>query len=155
MDALRLEIKQKLELLEVLLGKKIEESFIGLMVMVIVTAATLKDNKSKLNEAYQLYKYLALETYGDAILDLFVCEMFFKEEVTQATMTIQRSKLVSNIRFQEVGKSLLENILVIRNYQENDKITFAKALERLIGAIHLAYGIDFTKDFIKQHGILI
>lgn len=151
---LLLQINQSLQALELLMEKKIPQKHKNLFIAVILSAATYKNQKIKLNELYQLDKYLSLETYGDAILDLLVCEMIFKSAPTQGMMTIERSKLVNNTRFQAVGKRILADILITSNYDEKDQITYAKALERLVGAMYYCFGNRTIEAFIQKHSIL-
>ena len=149
-----LPINESIQALELRMEKKIPQKHKNLFIAVILSRATYKNHKNKLNELYQLDKYLSLETYGDAILDLLVCEMIFKSAPTQGMMTIERSKLVNNARFQAVGKRILADILITSNYDEKDKKTYAKALERLIGAMYYCFGKRTTETFIKKHSIL-
>lgn len=149
-----LPINESIQALELRLEKKIHQKHKNLFIAVILSAATYEEHKNKLNELYHLDKYLSLETYGDAILDLFVCTLMFKMSMTQKTMTIERSKLVNNARFQAVGKRILADILITSNYDEKDQITYAKALERLIGALYHCFGKRATERFIQKHSIL-
>ena len=149
---LNLQIHERLTALEDLLGFEIPKDDKNMFVAVIISAATY--NEHKLNELYHLYKYNALETYGDAILDLLVCEILFESSRTQKEMTIKRSNIVNNLRLHEIGQALLLQILITTNYDEKDKITYAKALERLIGAMYYCFGRSKTEAFIKKHNIL-
>lgn len=151
---LELSIRKSLKALEDLIGFDIPSEYKNIFMAVIISAATYEQHKIKLNELYQLDKYLSLETYGDAVLDLIVCEILFESSLTQEKMTIERSNRVNNLRFHDIGKKYLFQILITSNYSEEDKITYAKALERLIGAMYYCFGRNKTEAFIKKHSIL-
>lgn len=157
MDFLNIESKIELSIikLESLLGRSIKAKLKPLFVRVILADNTVKQsNCSKLNEAYHLDKKESLETYGDAVLGLFVCEKFLGEGYSKQQVTDKKIELASNQRLNPIGRQLLETILIDINPSPLDEISYAKALERLIGATHKAYGTRFTRKFFISHNII-
>lgn len=149
------ELKEKLTKLELLMGKVISKKHFELFSRVIITDNSSEYfNNHKLNEVDHLHELDGLETYGDAVLDLFVCEKLFKRRTRKKHMTIERSKIVCNDRLQSIGECLLQGMLIEVNASNDDKISYAKALERLIGAIYEAYGTRFTRKFFISHNII-
>jgi dsRNA-specific ribonuclease len=155
MDYVSIESKIEVSItkLEALLSRNIKTRLKPLFVRVILADNTVnQSNCSKLNEAYHLNEIESLETYGDAVLGLFVCDKFLafsKQEVTD-----KKIELGNNQRLNPIGKHLLGSILIDVNPSPLDEITYAKALERLIGAIHKAYGARFTRKFLDLHNII-
>ncbi len=148
-------LASKIAKLEKIIGRTFTKKNYSIVIRVILTDASAnQSNIYKLNEAYHLYKFNGLETYGDAVLDLFVCKKLFKENKNKEQITIGKSELVSNDRLNTIGKKLLEDIIIDMNPTPFDNISYAKALERLIGAIHEVCGSRFTQKFLKDKGII-
>lgn len=149
------ELRLKLEKLALLMGRNISKRHFELFARVIITEDSSEYFKNhKLNEVNHLHELDALETYGDAVLDLIVCEKLFKEKTPKKEMTILRSDLVNNQRLQTIGEKLLFGLLIQTNHSNFDNISYAKALERLIGAIYETYGTRFARKFLLTHGII-
>lgn len=48
----------------------------------------------------------------------------------------------------------MKEFMIEVNVAKTDKKKYAKAIERLIGAIYRAHGIEVAQKFIKEKGIL-
>jgi dsRNA-specific ribonuclease len=149
------ELNEKLTKLELLMVREIPKEHFELFSRVIITDSSSEYfNNHKLNEVDHLHELDGLETYGDAVLDLFVCEKLFKQGTRKKYMTIERSKIVSNKILQNKGLFLLQGMLIEVNPSSEDKKRYAKALERLIGAIYEAFGTDYTREFLTVYNII-
>lgn len=152
---LNMMLELSIEKLEILVGNKIKNKFKTLFVRVVLADNTVnQSNIIKLNDAYHLNNLEGLETYGDAILDLFVCKYLFGLNYSKNEITTKKSEMVCNKRLNLIGGALLGDIIIDINPTPNDEITYAKALERLVGAMYEAYGSRFTRKFLKEKNII-
>ncbi|WP_304067616.1 ribonuclease III [Pedobacter glucosidilyticus] len=98
-----------------------------------------------------------LEFLGDAILGAVVAEVLFKmyPYKEEGFLTEMRSKIVSRVNLNQLGKKLGFNELIefdptTVNITSKQSSLLGDAFEALIGAVYLDKGYNFTKDFLIQ-----
>jgi ribonuclease-3 len=98
-----------------------------------------------------------LEFLGDAILGAVVAEILFKmyPYKEEGFLTEMRSKIVSRVNLNQLGKKLGFNTLIefdnsTVNITSKQSSLLGDAFEALIGAIYLDKGYNFTKEFLSQ-----
>jgi len=96
-----------------------------------------------------------LEFLGDAILGSVVAEVLFKmyPYKDEGFLTEMRSKIVSRVNLNQLGKRLGFNELIefdasTVNITSKQSSLLGDAFEALIGAVYLDKGYNFTKDFL-------
>lgn len=109
--------------------------------------------KHKLNEEYYFSNFRGNETVGDAVLGLLVCDEPQNQYINRQDMTEARKKAVNNTGLQKKCHFMKEFMIEV-NVAKTDKKKYAKAIERLIGAIYRAHGIEVAQKFIKEKSIL-
>jgi len=116
-------------------------------------------HRSYLNENpdYQLSHNERLEFLGDAVLELAVTELLYREypDVPEGLMTNYRAALVKGSHLAEVGQKieLYPSILLSKGEKEEvssvEYIT-ANAVEALVAAIYLDSGLEQAIQFIYR-----
>ena len=98
-----------------------------------------------------------LEFLGDAVLGAVVAEVLFKmyPYKEEGFLTEMRSKIVSRVNLNQLGKKLGFNELIefdptTVNITSKQSSLLGDAFEALIGAVYLDKGYNFTKDFLIQ-----
>ncbi|MRX47356.1 MULTISPECIES: ribonuclease III [Pedobacter] len=98
-----------------------------------------------------------LEFLGDAILGAVVAEVLFKmyPYKEEGFLTEMRSKIVSRVNLNQLGKKLGFNELIefdptTVNITSKQSSLLGDAFEALVGAVYLDKGYNFTKDFLIQ-----
>jgi ribonuclease-3 len=96
-----------------------------------------------------------LEFLGDAILGAVVAEVLFKmyPYKDEGFLTEMRSKIVSRVNLNQLGKRLGFNELIefdasTVNITSKQSSLLGDAFEALVGAVYLDKGYNFTKDFL-------
>lgn len=98
-----------------------------------------------------------LEFLGDAILGSVVAEVLFKmyPYKDEGFLTEMRSKIVSRVNLNQLGKKLGFNELIefdinTVNITSKQSSLLGDAFEAVVGAVYLDKGYNFTKDFLSQ-----
>lgn len=92
---IELEIETKVFLLENLIDFQIKQYQTEVFISALMTDAAYEEFKShKLNEVYHLKNHRGLETVGDAVLGLIVCDKFADLGFSRAMITEERKKLL-------------------------------------------------------------
>jgi len=96
-----------------------------------------------------------LEFLGDAVLGAVVAEVLFKmyPYKDEGFLTEMRSKIVSRVNLNQLGKRLGFNELIefdasTVNITSKQSSLLGDAFEALVGAVYLDKGYNFTKDFL-------
>lgn len=148
------EVKSKLTKVKQLIGLTISLEQKDNFTNAIMTDAAFEAyKKHKLNEEYYFSNFRGNETVGDAVLALLVCDEPQNRYLNRQDMTEPRKKAVNNTELQKKCHFMKEFMIEV-NVAKTDKKKYAKAIERLIGAIYRAYGIEVAQKFIKEKGIL-
>jgi len=121
-------------------------------------------NKELLNEAltHSSYSnehkgsknYERLEFLGDAVLELLISEYFYNKTIfKEGIMTKKRASYVCEQALSHYAKELgIDKCIKVGHGQEgniNDTI-IADVFEAVLGAIYLTYGIDKSREYIKE-----
>ena len=101
--------------------------------------------------------YERLEFLGDAMIGVIISKHLFKEVPTgdEGYLTKMRSKIVSRIHLNELGKELsLDRFLKskIAKEQFGDNL-YGNLFEALVGAIYLDRGHDYCERFLEKRVI--
>jgi len=99
-----------------------------------------------------------LEFLGDAVLDLIVCEEFYKmfPDKDEGDLTKLKSFFVNQEALANKARQMNLNQFILLGEGEdqsggrNRDTILSDALEALVGAIYLDKGLDKVKKFIKQ-----
>ena len=96
-----------------------------------------------------------LEFLGDAVLGAVIAEVLFKmyPYKDEGFLTEMRSKIVSRVNLNQLGKRLGFNELIefdssTVNITTKQSSLLGDAFEALVGAVYLDKGYNFTKDFL-------
>lgn len=118
-------------------------------------------HRSYLNEHpdFKLNHNERLEFLGDAVLELVVTEFLYKNYPNpEGELTNWRASLVNGDALAKVGATLgIEEFLLMSRGEARDKNSkarqyiLANAMEAIIGAIYLEYGLPQAKKFILKH----
>lgn len=123
---------------------------------IYITALT---HPSYINEHHKNYGDLErLEFMGDAVLQLFVSHLIFKEYPTlkEGEMSLIRSRLVRSDSLCELAKELhLNNYLILGHGEEKTggrerKNILADSFESFMAAIYLDQGHDKSFEVVKE-----
>lgn len=145
-------VSQKLFRLGELIGRKIKDQHYYLQ------AITCPSYAKEYNDVHQqkIRDHQSLATVGDTILKAYLAVQLFleDEQITKSELTEEKSSLENNENLNEIGKNLgLKEILLYRNNDLDDenKKSYATAIEAIIGAIYLEGGIVLSDSFIKNY----
>ncbi len=111
------------------------------------------NNNMKRNESNERLEFL-----GDAVLDLIVCEEFYKmfPDKDEGDLTKLKSFFVNQEALANKARQMNLNQFILLGEGEdqsggrNRDTILSDALEALVGAIYLDKGLDKVKKFIKQ-----
>lgn len=145
-------IEVKLERLEVSLGFTVESQFKNVFASALMTDGAYEEYK-KLNEVDHLGKYRGIETVGDAVLGLIVSDLLADKHYNREQITEVKKTMVSNQALQK-RCHFMKDMMIEVNVANTDKKKYAKAIERLLGALHRTYGDDIVKKYMREKNVI-
>lgn len=100
-----------------------------------------------------------LEYLGDAVLDLIVADLLFREypDLKEGELTKLKSRLVSRENFRDIGNSMkiAERLPLKKQHDLRSTHIIGNVLEALYGALYMDQGYDIAKDrafkMIERH----
>lgn len=93
---------------------------------------------------------IELATLGDGILKSILTEYLFNLRTEMGSISMNRQKLESNQHLSDMGNKL--KIKMIHIDSETDTIRLmANIVEALVGVVHLLFGNEYTKRFVKRY----
>jgi len=125
----------------------------------LLTSALTHSSYTYENPDLNLSNYERLEFFGDAVLNLIICEKLFEKfpAANEGLLSRLRSILVSKKLLARVAEKIsLHRFIVVGRGEECRSISvsakvLADVLEAVIGALYLDRGMKVTATFVCKH----